>query len=234
MATANDIITRAYQSAGILGESETPTAAMASDGLVYLNDMIEDWGNQHLTIYQDIEEQVTMDGSTSYTWGSGGAISTTRPLKITNAFFRINGGSIDYPVTVLTKDEYDDISYKTTDSDVVDSVYLYNTYPLAELFVYPVPTSGTLFITTWKPLTSLASLTTSLALPNGYNRALRLNLAVELQSEFAVIDDRLAQRAAKALGNIKRVNSKPESMSISLPINGRRGNSGYGEIKRGW
>ena len=231
MATAIDIITRAYQSAGILGESETPSAAMAADGLVYLNDMIEDWGNQHLTIYQNTQEAVTMTGAASYTWGSGGTIATTRPLKITGAYFRASGNTVDYPVDVITKDEYDSIAEKSTGSSVIDYVYLKSDYPLAELFVYPVPSTGTLYITTWKPLDSLALLTTSIAMPNGYNRALRLNLAVELQSEFGAVDDRLEMRARKALGNIKIVNSKQKIMSIRLPISGYSNN---GQIERGY
>ena len=233
MTTANDLITRSYRTAGIIGASETPSSGEAADGLVYLNDLLEGLSNEHLMIYQDVEEDITLSNAVSYTWGSGGDIATTRPLKIMSAYYTQSGGSVDYEVKVLTKDEYDAISFKTTTSDVVDYIYLYTDYPLATLYVYPKVATGTLTITSWKPLTSVASLTTSLSLPPGYERMLRYNLALELLDEYGMeATANLVNKATTSKAGIKRVNRKPRILSVSLPVSNY--NKRSSDIERGY
>jgi len=230
MATASDIIERAYRSAKILGEGESMTADMQADGLVYLNDLLEDWSNDSLMIYQNVEEDITMTGAQSYTWGTGGDIATARPLEITGAYFQISGTNIDIPVGVLTKDEYDAIGDKVSTSDAVDWVYLYTDFPLAKLYVFPVASAGTLTLTTQKPLTAFTAVTDSVSLPPGYNRALRLNLADELQSEFGISNQDLTRRAMDSKKAIQRINDKPRVSSFSLPVYG----SARSRIERGY
>lgn len=233
MATANDIITRAYKMAGILGEGEVMTSDLADDGLVYLNDLMQGLSNEQNMIFQNTEESITMTGATSYTWGSGGTINTARPQKITGAFFRLNGTNVDYPVDVLTKDEYDGIGEKTITTDILNYVYLYNSYPLAELFVYPVASNGTLHITTWKALSEFATGTTAVSLPNGYERMLKIVLADEIGLEFGRSNPELTRRAIDAKAWIKRLNNKPKVASIYLPVSGNGYYDSY-SIKRGY
>lgn len=230
MTTANDLIKRAYKTAGILGEGETMTAEMASDGLVYLNDLLELLSLEKLMIYQTTEESHTMDGSASYTWGSGGDIATTRPLRITSAYFRVTG--IDYPVSIIRdKNQWDGIYDKTDTSDLVDFIYLYNDYPLATLYVYPQPSAGDLYLTTWKQLSSLALGTTSISLPPGYEAMLRFNLAQHARREYQMPPDmELNQIAMESKASIKRVNSKPSLLKTDLPI----ANRSRANIERGY
>jgi len=233
MTTANDLIKRAYRTAGILGDGEIPSSGMASDGLVYLNDLIEGLSNEHLMIFQDEQEDITLTNQIAYTWGTGGDISTTRPIKLSSGYYTQAGEAVDYPITVLTKDEYDGISFKSTTGDVVDYVYLYTDYPLATLYVYPQVPTGTLTLTSWKQLDSVASLTTSLSLPPGWERMLRYNLALELVDEYGMaVPPNLAQKAAKAKADIKRVNSKRRMLSVELPIYNRH--SQHSDIERGY
>jgi len=220
MATAQDIITRAYKTARILGEGETPTDAMISDGLVYLNDLIQDLSNQRLMIWETTQETITCDGSTSYSIGSGGDKDTVRPLKLTNVFFRYNGTNVDTDVQVITKDEYDSIVDKTSTSDALDYVYLSTDFPLAYLYVYPVASNGTIYFTSWKPITEFSSRTTTVSLPPGYERMLRYNLAVEIMPEFGRSDPMVLQQAVESKANIKRVNSKRVVSALGLPVYG--------------
>jgi len=236
MATAQDIIERAYKLAKVTGLGESPTDEQISEGLVYLNDLIQSLSNESLMIYQNVQESITCDGSTSYTIGSGGDLDTVRPFEITGAFFRINGTTVDNPVEVITKDEYDSISFKTSTSDAIDYLYLYNTYPLAELFVYPLAQNGTLFITSRKPLTGFAARTTTVALPDGYEPMLRYNLAVELMPQYGTpanmaMFQLVVQNAKTLKANIKMVNSKTKIASIILPVSGVHNRS---KIERGY
>lgn len=231
MTTAQDIITRAYKTAGIIGAGETPSATESADGLVYLNDLLEGLSNEHLMIYQDVQEDITLANAVSYTWGSGGTISTTRPLKLMDAHYTESGGSIDYPVRILTKNEYDDISLKTDTGDIVDYIYLYSDYPLATLYVYPKVSTGTLTITSWKPLTSISTLATAISLPPGYERMLRYNLAMEIVDEYGMeAPANLAVKARDSKSGIKRVNRKPRAMTVDLPVYPKYGS----DIERGF
>lgn len=232
MATAQDIIKRAFVTAKIVAATETLTSQDADDGLVYLNDLLEGLSTNSLMIYQNVEESHTMDGSTSYTWGTGGDINTARPLKLVSAYFT-DSNSIDAPVTIFTKTQYDSIGDKSITSDYVDYIYLYTDFPLARLYVYPIVSSGTLKLTSWKELTSLASLTTSVSLPPGYNRMLRFALAAEMAPEYGVDPNHVAwldMKAREAKADIARVNSKLQTQTFCLPA----GSSNTANILEGY
>lgn len=217
MTTANDLISRAYRTAGILGEGDPMSADMAADGLVYLNDLIESLSLEKLLIYQETEVSITCDGSQSYTIGSGGDKDTTRPLQVESAFFTLN--NTDYPVEVINKDQYDLIYTKSTTSNIVDHVYLKNDYPLAVLYVYPVAGSGSITLNTWTQLSSLASGTTTTSFPPGYERMLRYNLALEITDEFgAVPSQNLYRKAMDSKAALKRVNTKHGVLTTDLPV----------------
>jgi len=58
-------------------------------------------------------------------------------------------------------------------------------------------------------------------LPPGYERALRLNLAVELMPEYQVANQQVAAMARQAKAGIKRTNSVPITSNLGLS-GGRR------------
>jgi len=108
---------------------------------------------------------------------------------------------------------------KTATSDIPDCIYINYTYPLATVYVYPVPSTGTLKVSSAKPLTSLATSATVLALPPGYERALRLALAIELMPMYGLANQLIMQMAEKAKRDIQKVNSAnmPKRAALGLP-----------------
>ena len=48
--TAGEQINRALRLLGVLAEGETPTAAMSQDSLMALNQMIESWNTERLSV----------------------------------------------------------------------------------------------------------------------------------------------------------------------------------------
>ena len=229
MATATQLITRALTSLGVLAAGETASGEEATNGLVSLNDMIQSWSNENLLIFQDTQVTIPINGATSYTVGASGDVNTSRPVEFANAFYRLN--SVDYPVNIITVAQYDGIPNKSSTGTIPDVVYIRDGYPLLTVYPYPVCSSGTLYLETRKPLTEFATLATSASFPVGYERAIRLNLAVELMPEYGVENGTLVALARDAKQAIKRVNTKPVMMKVDIPR--RMSVNSYDNIIRG-
>jgi hypothetical protein len=227
-SSALDIITRALRTIGVLGSGETAGPAMASDGLSSLNEMVEAWDTEKLSIFEDTQEGFTLTGAQSYTIGSGGDFDTSRPMKITSAFVRV--GTVDYPVDVVTKEQYDGISLKSTAGEIPSVVCVEMDYPLSTLKLWPVATGCTLYLNSVKPLSIFTSLTTQVNFPPGYERALRLCLAVEMMPEYGMDNPMVIRQAIDAKAWIKRANHRPRVMGMpaGIPLQG-----GY-DIRRGY
>lgn len=107
MATASDILTRAYGTIGVLGEGEVMTAAQGQDGLARLNNMVSSWRTQFGTVYA-VEREVfplTADQQT-YTIGVGGDFNVPRPLTVVGAGLLLDGLDSPASVTSITRSGY--------------------------------------------------------------------------------------------------------------------------------
>jgi len=199
--TARDIITRAMQKIGVLIKSEPPSADEADDALASLNALIGSWSNDSLNIYARTWENFPLTSAASYTIGTGGNFNTTRPSNIVEAHVR--SGSIDYPLGIVTDEAYNSISYKNL-SGIPEFLNFSNAYPLSIIRLYPIDTSQTLYILSEKAVTSFATLDTVMSLPDGWERALIYNLAIELAPEYnQKPDPSIVKIAADALGAIR-------------------------------
>lgn len=216
MTTALNIIERSLLDLQVLGEGESASAQQASDGLIYLNDLIQSWSLEGLLINSVTTDSLTMTGATSYTYGTGGTFNQGRPITALSAYFTSN--SVDSQVQIITREQYEALPLKTSSGGIPDVVYINYTYPLATVYVYPVASSGTLNVSTQKPLTEQATTATVLSMPTGYERALRLNLAVEIMPQYGLQDQLIMQLAAKAKQDIKRVNAANAPVLTGLGI----------------
>jgi len=220
MATALNIIERALRSIGVLATGEVASADMANDALVSLNDVIAGMANESLTIYQNTQDVLPLTGAQSYTYGLTGVLNSVRPIRVDTIFYR-DANNNDFPVQIISQEEYNGILKKSTTSSIPAYVYVETSYPLAVLHVYPAVTGGTLYIYAEKPLTAFAALTTTVALPSGYERMLRYALAAEVMTEYGVDNQAIAQKAIESKADLKRTNYKPKVMRVSLPFGGR-------------
>jgi hypothetical protein len=73
---------------------------------------------------------------------------------------------------------------KTRTGLFAEALYCDYAYPNAAISLSPRPTGGTLEVSSYTPLTQFASLATTIALPDGYERALTYALALELAPEY--------------------------------------------------
>lgn len=229
MTTPLDIINGAARLIGVVFKSESLSDDEAADGLVALNDMLDTWSNDNLITYAYTLETFSLTGAASYTIGSGGDFNTTRPINIVDAVVRY--GSIDYPLTIISQEQYqEEIALKSTTSPVPKYLTYDNAYPLATIKMYYVPSAGsTLYLQTNKPLGNFASLTTTIALPPGWKRALKYNLAVDIAAEYGVeVPATVLRTANTSLGAIKR------ATSINNPMQPLGRNTRDGNIFSGW
>lgn len=215
MTTALDIITGAAKLIGVVFKSEQLASDEANDGLVALNDMLDTWSNDNLTTFAYTLESFPLTGAASYTIGVGGNFNTARPINIIDALVRV--GSVDYPLGVITQEEYQlQIAVKSISSSIPEFLTYDNGYPLGTIKMYTIPTSGsTLYLQSNKPLSNLSALTTTVDLPPGWKRALKYNLAIDLAPEYGVeAPSAVIQMARQSLGAIKRSTSINNAMPL--------------------
>lgn len=218
MSTVRDLIRGSLRLIGAVATGETPSADEQTDALSVLNDMIDSWSTERLLIYSIIREEFPLVvGQQSYTIGAAGNFNTTRPMRIEHAGIKISGTNpIELPMNILNRDEWAGIVVKSTQSSIPTMIHSEGTYPLDTLDLWPVPSAtNTLVLYSWKALTSFASVNTTLALPQGYAKALRYNLALELAPEYGkTASDLVVEQAAEAKGNIKRMNIRPSFLGV--------------------
>lgn len=175
--TARTLIKGALRKIGVIASGETPTAAEMQDGLEALQMMLRNWSAQNIRLYYTDQETLTMDGSESYTIGSGGDLDTVRPASVRGAWHD------DWPVKIIDEDRYRQIRMSTSSTGTVEYLWYAPEYPLGVL--YPWPQGGsTLYIDSLKPLTDPTALTDSVAFPPEYDEAIVFNLAVRMAPEF--------------------------------------------------
>ena len=208
MTSALQLIESSMRLATVLASGETATADEAVDGLRSLNDILENWSTENLSVWTGDNEQYTLTpGTASYTIGPGGVFNATRPIRIGLSFTRVNGS--DFPLEQWGLDEYNTLSVKTVGGIPEKYVYI-NEYPLGQIILYPVPaTASTLFLNTDRVLTFPITLATTLSFPPGYEKALRYTLATNLAPEYGVIPPPAVQAiATSSKADIKRSNKK--------------------------
>jgi hypothetical protein len=217
--TGRDAITTALKKIGALAPGESLDASEATDGLAELNRMLGAWSTQKLIIHAVTQESpLTLTaGDGTVTMGTSGDI-TTRPMAIEKAVIR--DGTTDYPVDLLTLEEYAAISDKSTQSTYPTALYDDGGYPQRTLTLYPVPSAAkSLVLWTKRALTSIASLDTSVSLPPGYDDAIVYNLAVRLAPEYGrPVDAVVMKLADDGIALIKRANHRPMLLTVDSAL----------------
>ena len=228
--TANELVTRAMKSIGVLASGETASSDEMDDAFVILNNMVDSWATERLTIYVVVRSVFDLSASTQdYTIGTGGTFNIARPVWIERASLILDktaaaAQKIELPIAgPITVDEWQHVSIKGTTS-TYPSQFFYDrawTAGLAKISVWPIPNSSSVQLVLYVPtaLTQFADLTTAYTFPPGYEEAMRYQLAIRLAPEFGVIlPPETRVLAAQTLGNIKRVNLSNETLGIDAAL----------------
>ena len=224
--TAGDQIIGALRLLGVLAEGETPSAATSQDAMMALNQMIDSWNTERLAVFST-QDQVFLwpPGELSRSLGPTGDFVGNRPILLDDAtYFRDPQTNVSYGIKLINQQQYDGVAVKTVTSTYPQVMFVNNTYPDIEMYIYPVP----LRLLEWhfisvEELTRPAVLATPLTFPPGYLRAFRYNLACEMAPEFGVEPSPQVLRIAMtSKRNIKRINNPEDIMAIPYSITGTR------------
>jgi hypothetical protein len=299
MAKPIDIISRALKDIGALEAGEQPTPDAAQDAFELLNDLIDQWSNEDMMVfnYQEIIFPV-ISGQTQYTigpvastanfigasftgsisgqiltvtglasgavaqgqtlsgtgitpgtkivefiTGAGGqvnevgtyrlnisqSVSSTditayyqKPLSIDSAFVRINttsngqpitSGGLDYPISVLSLQDYEMIGLKTLNGPWPKAIYFNPNAETGNLFVWPSPAQGEMHLFANSIFSRYETLYDDIVLPQGYSMALRWCLAERMMPMYGKVSttqiSMINAYAAQAKATLKRTNMKP-------------------------
>jgi hypothetical protein len=185
-STALELIKAAMRQLGVIATGETPTAAEAADGLSALNDVLETWTTEALSVWtvQTLPFTATA-GVGAYSIGPTGTFVTDRPVRVLSLYSSIDG--VDYPAQEWPYEQYQAVAVKATSSTWPDRYAYLNNFPDGQLFLWPVPaTALQLQIGVQQQLTAVPDIATTITYPPGYYRALQWSLAAELSSQYGV------------------------------------------------
>jgi hypothetical protein len=220
--TAGDQINGALRLIGQLAEGEEPSAATATDALMALNQMIDSWNTERLSVFSTQDQVFSwLPNFATRTLGPTGDFVGNRPILIDDStYFRDPSSNISFGIKLINQQQYNGIAVKTVTSTYPQVMFVNMTYPDITMTVYPVPTKVLEWhIVSVEELTSPALLSTPLAFPPGYLRAFRYNLACEIAPEFGVEPSPQVSRIAMySKRNLKRINNPDDIMSLPYSI----------------
>ena len=226
MATTKQLIESAMRTIGVLAAGEQAQPSELQDALMYAKQMLDSWSNESLLVPAYTSESFTLEAERSYTIGPGGDFDTVRPIGI--RYMRIrDAGSIDHTVALTSLTQWASEPIKDTAEYVPDYAYYADAYPLGRIEFSSITTAGhTMFIESTKPIIELPELTGEVTYPPGYDRAIRLGLAMELAPEYGKqVDAVLAQQLRTALLTLKRTNgaTRVPTLRVDAGITDRGG-----------
>lgn len=219
--TAGDQINRALRLLGVLAEGETPSAATSQDALLAMNQMIDSWNTERLSVYATQDQVFSWPaGEIRRTLGPSGDFVGNRPVLLDDATYYRAPSGVSYGIKFINQDQYNGIAVKTATSTFPQVIFVNETFPDVEMYIYPKPTQ-TLewhFISV-QELSQPANLATQLHFPPGYMRAFTYNLAMEIAPEFGVEPSPQVQRIAMtSKRNLKRINNPNDIMSLPYGV----------------
>ncbi len=165
-----------------------------------------------------------------------GIAYAVRPLKINSAFVRVSNsvsGTLDYPVAVLNVEKYELIGIKTLPGPWPRAVYYQPSEPLGVLTYWPNPSDGEMHLFCDPVPTQYASINDQMMLPQGFDLAIRSNLAALLLPSYGKKDasqiQMIMETARKSRAVIKRTNMQPLQTANfdAILVPGRVNNSGF-------
>lgn len=228
---ALDLIKSSMRLVGIISGNQTPKANESNDALNVLNDLLEDWATDNLLCWGSANNSYpAIAGKNSYMLGPTVTAPDwvgQRPTSIDAAYANLNG--VDYPIRMMGPDHYSRIAVKQTTGIPYEMWYI-NNFPNGEVIIYPTPDQAyTIFTIADQLLSKVATLTTTLTYPNGYAKALRWNLAVDLAAEYGVpVSPDVSRIATESKVTIMSSNNDAkDTMNFDPILTDRRSNSGW-------
>jgi hypothetical protein len=149
-----------------------------------------------------------------------------KPLSIDSAFVRINttsngapvyGGGLDYPVSILSLQEYEMIGLKTLNGPWPKALYFNPNAQSGNLFVWPNPAQGELHMFANTLFTDFDNINSDILFPQGYSMAMRWCLAERMMPMYGKNNPQqiamIQAYAGQAKATLKRTNMLPSQVA---------------------
>jgi hypothetical protein len=219
--TAGDQINRSLRLLGVLAEGETSSASVSQDALMALNQMIDSWNTERLSVFSTQDQVFTWPSSIlSRTLGPTGDFVGNRPVLLDDSTYFKAPSGVSYGIKFINQQQYNGIAVKTVTSTFPQVMWVNMTFPDIEMYVYPRPTQDLEWhFVSVEELDNPATLSTVLYYPPGYLRAFTYNLAMEFAPEFGVEPSPQVQRIAMtSKRDLKRINNPDDVMALPYAL----------------
>ena len=226
LTTIRSTINGSLRKLGVLAEGEEATPGQLSDALIDLNGLIESFNNQNLLITHKIHKTYSepSDGWTNIiTIGAGQQFDETAPINTHAAFFRDAAGT-DSILTEMSVNEWATIGVKSSVGRPT-KYYVSRDNQMLTIYFDIVPDAlYTLHLISTMPflgdgVNNQYTPDSEIDWDYGFERMLRLNLAIELADEYGQqITQNLAINAQKSVDEIKDKNFDPLTSEVDTAL----------------
>lgn len=217
----------ALRKAGItLGPQRTPSNAQYQDAMDEFNRLIGSLSCDRFFIYSMLDYVFPLTSSSTYTIGISpdpnvpADFPVPRPVWIESAHLvtGLSGTPIRTPLRVVTDLQWPKIASVAMPGAIPEILYNDRAYPLSTIYLWgaPAPDCG-LELFVWQTVPKVLAWTDLVAVPDGYEDALVLNLAVRLAPHFQrQLDPLVMQQARESLMRVESINAPKPIADLSL------------------
>ncbi len=202
--TVGDLCNAALIECGAFGQGQSPTTNDINRAWARLQWMLQQWERKRFLVYHLVNLSHISTGAISYTVGPGGdfdtGVGSVRPGKLESAFSRqlqqpgigsqgqVFPNNVDCFLVILqSREDYDKIILKSLQAGPGEGIFLDSAWPLANVYVWPVPQASVyeIHITIREQLpTKFTNLNQSFVLPYEYYGGILYNLALRMRIPY--------------------------------------------------
>jgi hypothetical protein len=199
--SAARLIKYAMKDAGLLAKGQEPSSLDYAENMNRLNDLINTWQLTGIKLFllQDISVTPVV-GTQTYTFGPGGEVDMTKPLRIIDAYYT-DASAVNRPLTSIAYQDWNRLSART-EVGSTNQYFVDKRVATLEVSVWPSPDTntalGTFHFICQTQATNFVSITDTMAFPSEWAMALRWGLADEIcTGQPQAIVQRCGMRAAQ-------------------------------------
>jgi hypothetical protein len=209
--TLTQAATVAAQFLGVLDPGESLSAQQLADALAACNNMLDNWSSDEGMILQSAELSFNTVASTgNYTIGPAMTIPIATAPRAVKAAHGVLTSGPSTPIQVVNLDQWNAIPDRESLSWHPRALYHDHGSPTGTVYLAPKPI-GILAVklSVWSALTAFPDATTPVTLLPGYERLIKIGLAIELAPQYDINPSQtLMALHSDALTRVRALNAK--------------------------
>ena len=217
-SNVQDILQDALIFVGAYAQGQTPNTDDMSLAFRIINRKIDSLSAEKLSMVGLMRSGYPLTGTIVYGYGPGQVWSKiTRPIKIRSASVQATNGT-EKPCRIATSDQWGAVPDKSRTGVFVEDMFYDAGYPTGNIYVSPIPNSGSMVLWTFEAIPQLLSQTGTVDLAPGYTETIVMIAAVELCIAFQrPLTEELNNAALQAKSVIAQLNAEVYSAPAPPP-----------------